>query len=106
MKAAAKPAEHVGRFEERADQHNRNPAMAPAGGKAHEELPLCPESGERWQARNRNDEYPECKNGTRLSNQDRPVLQALLAHIASQPEESDLGKEVINEQAADHKEHR
>src|SRR5262249_53473755 len=106
MNGQAKPAEHVGRFQQRAYQHDGDPNVEIADSQGHDELPFRPESREWRQSRYRDDQYAERQDRSWSSGEDRPILKAFLADVTGQPEKPDFGEQVIDEQPTDHQEHR
>ena len=106
MQRLSEPSEHVGRFEQRTEQDDRDPEIALVGRERQDQLPFRKEAGEGWQSRNRDDESAEHKDRGGTSGQQRPIPQARLADITRKPEQPDLGEQVIDEQPADHEQHR
>src|SRR4029079_6804238 len=97
-----KPAEQISGFEQRADKDNRDPNITLASRQAQDQLPLRPKAWERWKSGKRSQQDAEQEGRSRLSGKHGPIQQALSADMAPQPEQPDLGEQMIDEQAYDH----
>ena len=103
MNDRSKPAKHIGRLHQRADQDDRDDDVSLVGGEAQNEPPFRPEAGKGRKARDRAKQDARTGRFRRAAAPARTSPAGARPPIRSrEPEQPGLGEQMIDEQAADH----